>query len=175
MTVRAIVGAAAFIVLTACGEKPTGPVTFEGDALREHPAIETYRNIRLLAADGDIEGAAALTDDPAAFINQISGHRERMGEDAFAKAMRYVAENAPFHALRWEQGYSALILALDENTPSKMAVTFFKDGPNGDPLEIVSRDDNVPCALVRYFYEEKGEPETEVVNCAEPASADAES
>jgi hypothetical protein len=151
------------LTLSACNNAPPAPKPIPAD---QSAQAKVYVQIRELAAQGDLSAASKLTDDPPAYLAQIETARLRMDEAAFLAGMQQAADNPNIEALRLSGDYSMLVTKYDSQGTLQRATTFFRKSKDTH-REIVEPDEDIPCKLVRDFYEISGEKDGEVKNCAE--------
>jgi hypothetical protein len=156
----------ACLALYACSSEKAAQPAAQGIAADQSEQAKIYVQIRKLTAQGDIAGAAKLTDNPAAYETKMELVRQAMDEASFAAKMQEAADRPKIEALRDSGAFSMLVVKFDQQGTLERAVTFFrKTGANYK--EIIEPDENIPCKLVRDFYAIKGEKNGEVKNCAE--------
>lgn len=165
---------ASCLYLAACDRGETDPaaVAKNTPSAESSAQAEIYRQIRKLTANGDLAGAAKLTDNPAAYQTRMETAKQAMDDGAFASKMAQAADHQ-MEALREKAPYSMLVVQFDQQGTMERAVTFFRQTNDG-LKEIIDPNEDIPCQLVRDFYEIKGEKDGEVKNCTED-KADAES
>lgn len=141
-------------IVTACssGETPS----------HDHPAVETYYEIRNNLAAHDFAAAAALTTDPDQFSQNWRSYADRQGKAAFSDIMKKQIEETEFHSVREDGNYAVLVIQLSENSPSPVAAEFFTRQGNGQYAQLVTPNGDIPCSLVQHFYKAKGDPGAEV-------------
>jgi hypothetical protein len=158
------------LALYGCGSDPSRPPVPEQRSANQSEQANIYVKIRSLTAQGDIQGASRLTDDPAAYVTNMEIVKQAMDETSFATKMQEAADKPKIEALRIAGPYSMLVVKFDRQGTLERAVTFFRQTRDGYK-EIIDPDESIPCKLVRDFYEIKGEKNGEVKNCAEDKPA----
>ena len=155
--------------LSACGssepaaEKADATTTANSEA---SPVITTYVRVRDMASVGDIEGAAALTDNPQAYLQQMNIALDRMGEDIFKQNMKNAALTTNIDSEKRSGDYAMLIINYSFQGHSQKIANFFRQS-DGRYFEIVNPDDRIPCQLVRDFYDATGDSGAAIKNCSE--------
>ena len=122
-----------------------------------HPSEDTYYEIRKLLAAHEIESAAQLTTDPSKAFAQWKTQSDRMGKDVFMQKMQNTVDQLKFHSIRDAEEYSMILLDLPPNPYSPVAAKFYIKNDAGQNLELVESTLDIPCALLRHFYDAKGE------------------
>jgi hypothetical protein len=156
--------AATCLMLSACGtqkEAASKAVPAEQSA-----QAKIYMQIRNLTAEGNLEGASRLTDNPAQYVLQMETARARMDEASFANGMIRAAQPKNIEAVRDAGNFSMLVVRYEEQGTLERAPTFYRKSPEGF-REIVEPDETIPCKLVRDFYAIKGDKTAEIKNCTE--------
>jgi len=161
------------LVLGACGQAKTAPNETEptttdtiAEAKKDSPVVKTYVQIRKMAAVGDIEGAAQLTDDPSGYLEQMNTALERIGQETFSTNMKNAALTTNIDSEKRAGDFAMLIINFSFKGQNEKVANFFKKDGEGY-LEIVNPDDKIPCKLVRDFFDAKGDTESAVENCSE--------
>ncbi len=170
MPIKSIAILASCLALTACGSENAAPSAAKEIAADQSEQAKAYVQIRTLTAQGDIAGAAKLTDNPAAYETRMELARQAMDEASFAAKMQVAADKPKIEALRSAGTFSMLVVKFDQQGKLERAVTFFRKTHEGYK-EIIEPDENIPCKLVRDFYEIKGDKTAEIKNCAEDKTA----
>jgi hypothetical protein len=166
MRMKSIAIFATCLAVSACNsEKAASPAAKE-IAVDQSAQAKVYVQIRKLTAQGDIGGAAKLTDNPAAYQTKMELVRQAMDEANFTAKMQEAADKPKIEALRDAGAFSMLVVKFDQQGTLERAVTFFRKTGAGYK-EIIEPDENIPCKLVRDFYAIKGEKNGEIKNCAE--------
>jgi hypothetical protein len=154
-------------VLCACGAKEEAPKII---AASDSAQAKTYMQIRNLTAQGNLESASKLTDNPAGYVLQMETARARMDEAAFANGMINAAAPKNIEAVRDAGNFSMLVVKYESQGTMERAPTFFRKSAEGY-REIVEPDETIPCKLVRDFYAITGDKTAEIKNCAEDKPA----
>lgn len=165
------------LALGACGQAEHAPNEAEtkttssiAEAKKESPVIGTYVKIRKMAAVGDIEGASQLTDDPAAYLEQMRVALERIGQETFSKNMKNAALTINIDSEKRAGDFAMLIINFSFKGQNEKVANFFKK--DGDRfVEIVNPDDKIPCQLVKDFFDAKGDTESAIQNCSESTAS----
>lgn len=166
----------AFVSLVAaCGQAERAPneeepKTTAGQAQEKSAVLDTYMKIRELAANGNIEGAAQLTDNPQAYQTQMNLALERIGQEKFATNMKNASLTSNIVAEKHAGDFAMLIMNFTFKGNNEKVANFFRKS-GGRYVEIVTPDDTIPCQLVRDFYDAKGDTQSAVKNCSEPAAS----
>jgi hypothetical protein len=163
MRFKVIFAAAICVSLSACNSAPSKPKLVPAD---ESVQARVYVQIREFAAQGDLAAASKLTDDPPTYLAQIETARLRMDEAAFLAGMQQAADHPNIEALRVSGNYSMLVSKYDNKGIAQRVTTFFRKSKDTH-REIVAPDEDIPCKLVRDFYEISGQKDGVVKNCAE--------
>lgn len=172
MRQNSIIPAICLLALSACGAEQAAnepdPETAQEAATgtADSPVVQTYVDIRKKAAVGDIEGAAQLTDDPAAYTAQMNTAIERIGQDKFAENMKNAALTMNIDSEKRAGDFAMLIINFSFKGQNEKVANFFRKNGN-QYVEIVAPDDKIPCKLVRDFYDARGDKEAAVKNCSE--------
>jgi hypothetical protein len=132
----------------------------------ESAQAKIYMQIRNLTAEGSLQSAANLTDDPAAYMLQMETAKARMDEASFANGMIRAAQPKNIEAVREAGNFSLLVTKYEAQGTLERAPTFYRKSPEGI-REIVEPDETIPCKLVRDFYAIKGEKNPKIENCTE--------
>lgn len=158
------------VALSACGgaeQAASGTETVEASAQgMKSPVVSTYVRVRDMASVGDIEGAAALTDDPQAYLQQMNMALKRMGEEIFKQNMKNAALTTNIDSEKRSGNYAMLIINFSFKGHSEKIANFFRQS-DGRYFEIVNPDDRIPCQLVRDFYDATGDSDAAIRNCSE--------
>ncbi len=175
MRQHSFLSAICLLALSACGAEQAAnepdPATAQEAAIgtTDSPVVRTYVDVRKKAAVGDIEGAAQLTDDPAAYTTQMTTAIERIGQEKFAENMKNAALTINIESEKHAGDFAMLIINFSFKGQNEKVANFFQK--NGDQyVEIVSPDDKIPCKLVRDFYDARGDKEAAVKNCSEKST-----
>ncbi len=156
------------LMLSACGaQKEAAPKAVPAE---QSAQAKIYMQIRNLTAEGNLESASKLTDNPAQYMLQMETARARMDEASFANGMIRAAQPKNIEAVRDAGNFSMLVVKYEAQGTLERAPTFFRQSPEGY-REIVEPDETIPCKLVRYFYAIKGDKNPEIKNCTEDKAA----
>ena len=156
--------AATCLMLSACGtQKEAAPKAVPAE---QSTQAKIYMQIRNLTAEGNLEGASQLTDNPVQYVLQMETARARMDEASFANGMIRAAQPKNIEAVRDAGNFSMLVVRYEEQGTLERAPTFYRKSPEGF-REIIEPDETIPCKLVRDFYAIKGDKNPEIKNCTE--------
>ncbi len=131
---------------------------------------DIYIRIRKLAAAGELDAASQLTDDPTTYMTQMTTALTSIGEAQFQNNMKNAALKSNIVSEKKSGDFAMLITNYSFKGENDKAANFFRK-TDGGYVEIVNAGDDVPCQLVRDFYEAKGEKDAEIGNCTEAAVA----
>ena len=173
MRAIAIIAPSILLALSACNfaDKPKQEEP-KAAAQQDSGVSDTYVRIRKLASVGELNAAAQLTDDPAAYMDQMTTAIASLGEVRFQENMKNSALKSNIHAEKSHGDFVMLIVNYSFEGVNDKAANFFRK-KDGRFVEMVNADDRVPCQLVRDFYDAKGEKDAEIGNCTETEPAKA--
>ena len=136
-------------VLDGLYEQPIGE-------LEQSEPVATYLAIRDHLADGNLEEASQLTDNPAKFFEKRKELFDRMGEETFKTGNGRTREVISVHSVHHDGDQSLIVI----DTGKYKAATFFirKDSKF---FEVVDTS-GFSKKLTRAFYVAKGEPDVEL-------------
>ncbi len=163
MRVKILAITAACLAIAGCGSTKEPAIKA---AANESAQAKIYMQIRNLTAEGKLQSAANLTDNPAQYVLQMETARARIDEASFANGMIRAAQPKNIEAVKEAGDFSMLVVRYEEQGTLERAPTFYRKSAEGF-REIVEPDETIPCKLVRDFYAIKGDKTAEIKNCTE--------
>lgn len=164
MRLKTLITITACLAITACGKEKDNTPKIASPS--ESAQAKIYMQIRNLTAEGNLQGAANLTDNPAAYMALMGTAKANMDEASFANGMIRAAQPKNIEIVREAGDFSLLVTKYEEQGTMERAPTFYRKSPEGI-REIIEPDETIPCKLVRDFYAIKGEKNPKIENCTE--------